>query len=88
MSTTKTKRTPDLAVIYYDTTDPRNKGWAYNVVVDGDHESDALPHRRLATSLDTLLRSLRREFRAGQLAVPDINKWREARDGNGWEARS
>ena len=56
------------ATISYDTQDPGNHGWCYHLAItdaDGtEHESGPLPHTRRDVSDATLLRSMRREYRA------------------------
>lgn len=76
---------PELVSIYYDETDPRNPGWAYNVrTADGD-TSGPLTSRRRDAGLLGLLRQLRREFRSGSVALPGATKFRQV--AGGWEAR-
>jgi hypothetical protein len=75
---------PDRACIYYDTSVPGNHGWAYNVITDDEHESDALTPRRRTASLRRLVRDLRREYRTGRVEIPSAEQWRPSPDGNGW----
>jgi hypothetical protein len=82
------KKAIDGAVIYYwDALDASNAGWAYHVIVGGEHEADGLPHRRRAVSLETLVKSLRREYRSGTVEIPRTG-WRVATDGNGYAVGS
>jgi hypothetical protein len=66
----KMKKAIEGAVIFFDSQDAKNAGWAYNVVADGDHTSGSLGHTRRSVSMATLVRSLRREFREGSLEIP------------------
>ena len=78
------KQTPELCTIWFDTQDPANQGWAANVVVDGEHHSEPLPHRRRDVDFETLLASLRREWRTSVVEIPRTG-WTRRSDGNGWE---
>lgn len=95
MNATEIKHATTRILVYYDETDPANKGWAWAVHyeeqdADGTYEdccSSTLPHRRRDVSLETLLRSLRREV--GSLAPREARatwRWTELEhDGPGWE---
>lgn len=78
---------PDRAVIFFDRSDPQNRGWAYNVILHGEHTSGALDSRRAGVKLSTLHRQLVREFRRGSITIPALSEWTPARDGNGWAYR-
>lgn len=80
------KAKADLVVIFYDDSDPRNRGWAYNVIVDGEHTSGPLESKRQDAGLRTLHAQLRREFGAGTVAIPAVSAFRPTA-GLGWEAR-
>lgn len=84
MSNATNQATAEYAMIWYDESDPKNRGWAYNVVVDGDPTSGALMARRRDAQLPALLRELRRGFRC---ALPDSDQWRATQEGQGWEVR-
>jgi hypothetical protein len=58
--------------VFFDSRDASNKGWAYNASfcdADGtEYESGPLPHKRRKVSTDTLMRSLRREYKSSPVA--------------------
>lgn len=66
-----------------------NAGWAYCLSSDGEVTSGPLPHRRPHVRLETLARSVRREFRGTRLAplVAQLTAaLRPSRAGDGYEA--
>lgn len=70
----------EKAVIFYDTTDQNNRGWAYNLITDDEHLSGALDSTSEDAPLETLLSEL---HAAGYREIPSEG-WRRADDGNGW----
>lgn len=77
-------RTAEYAVLFWDTTDPQNTGWAYNVVLDGEHTSGGFD-----TDLDEsadfgeVYALLQAEWMG--VPLPDADEWRETQQGTGWE---
>lgn len=67
--------------VCYDSRDIGNKGWTYNAsFCDGDgteYESGALPHTRKDVSVETLMRSLRREYKTSPIAQQIAAKTRD-----------
>lgn len=78
------KQTSELCVIWFDTQDPNNVGWAANVVVNGEHHSEPLPHRKQGVDFETLLASLRHEWKGSVVEIPRTG-WNRTADG--WEWR-
>lgn len=75
----------EYAVLYLDTTDPQNIGWAYNVVIDGEHTSGGLDTTDERADLGDVLAALRAEWPDAPLPDADSGEWRETRQGTGWE---
>ena len=67
--------------VSYDSRDIGNKGWAYNASfcdVDGtEYESGPLPHKHRDVSVETLMRSLRREYKTSPIAKQIAAKTRD-----------
>ena len=82
--TTETKVKADYCTIFFDDRDPLCRGWAYNVIIDGEHTSGPLDASDDA-SLDELIQALRAEL--PRIEIPDKRSWECASDG-GFEARS
>ncbi len=78
--------TPEYVTVFYDTADPKNAGWAYNVIIEGEHTSGPLDARRRDAKLPGLLRLLRAEFRNSGVNLPDEDAFRAVRCSMGWEA--
>lgn len=76
----------EYATLYWDTTDPQNVGWAYNVVIDGEHTSGGLDtDLDESADLDDVLAALRAEWQGVPLPDADSGEWRETVEGTGWE---
>lgn len=75
--------TPDYVTIFFDEQDPSNRGWAYNVIIDGDHTSggldlDAAPDMGKRQVYDALVEE------CPTIAIPDYADFRAV--PGGWEA--
>lgn len=76
----------EYATLYWDSQDPRNTGWAYNVVIDGVHNSGGLyTDLDESADLDDVLAALRAEWQGVPLPDADSGEWRETVEGTGWE---
>jgi len=67
--------------VFFDGRDTSNKGWAYNAsVCDGEgteYESGPLPHKHRNVSVETLMRSLRREYKDSPVSKQVAAKTRD-----------
>lgn len=81
-----TTQTAEYATLYWDTQDPQNTGWAYNVVIDGEHTSGGLDTvTDESADLEEVLAAFRAEWKGVPLPDADSGEWRETQQGTGWE---
>ena len=76
----------EYATLYWDTMDPGNVGWTYNVVIDGEHTSGGLDvDLPEGADLEDVLAAFRAEWKSAPVPDADSGEWREAREGTGFE---